>query len=213
MGELRGVARKLLPERQWRSVHEVGAANFNYVFEFLGFGLQRVAKFGNAGNGQFGQNLVGRNVHGRRKGVVGRLRLIDVVVGVQEFLLVRKVAAVRNVAPVGDDLIGVHVRLRTRTRLPHNQRKLVVELSVQNFVADFSDQFGFFFIQNPGFGVGERGGFFEVGEGFDDFLGHLVDVLGDGEVLDRALRLRAPIHVGGYLYLAHGVFFYAIFQW
>ena len=50
-------------------------------------------------------------MHGGREGVVGRLRLIDVVVGVQNLLRVQKRTSAQHVATVGNHLIDVHVAL------------------------------------------------------------------------------------------------------
>ena len=63
-----------------------------------------------------------RDVHGGGEGIVGGLRHVDMVVGVQK-LLARDV-----VAAVGDDLVGVHVGLGAAARLPHHQREVVVQL-------------------------------------------------------------------------------------
>lgn len=60
--------------------------------------------------------------------------------------------------------------------------------------------------------VGEGCCFFQKREGADDLEGHPVRVAGDFEVLDGALGLCAPVHVGGHLHLAHGVFFDAVFH-
>ena len=71
--------------------------------------------------------------------------------------------------------------------------------------------------QHAGVAVGEGGGFLQVGEGGDNFLGHPVDVLRNGEVLDGALRLGAPVGGGGHLHGAHGVLFgaesHAVVDW
>lgn len=142
-----------------------------------------------------GAHLGGRNVHGGGEGVVGRLRPVDVVVGVHRVLAAqltacaavvkgvdecegknwrkkarggrqqcrrkeeeRKTAAVARCennkkgndskpvvkaagartgqldGAVGHDLVGVHVRLRAGARLPDAQRKVLVQLALDDLL-------------------------------------------------------------------------------
>ena len=73
------------------------------------------------------------------KGVVGRLRHVDMVVGMN-----RRLAAERRAgelaAAVGDHLVDVHVELGAAARHPYVQRKHVVMLAGQDLVADLDDQ-------------------------------------------------------------------------
>ena len=57
------------------------------------------------------------DVHGRGVGVVGALRLVDMVVRVNR-LLGPEATSHDLDGPVGDHLVGVHVALGARTRLP-----------------------------------------------------------------------------------------------
>src|SRR5215475_7010919 len=59
-------------------------------------------------------------VHGRGKGVVGRLGAIDVVVRVHR-LLRAELAPEKLDGAVADDLIGVHVALGAAPRLPDHR--------------------------------------------------------------------------------------------
>ena len=77
-------------------------------------------------------------MHGGRKGVIGALRHIDVVVRVQELFFRDRVAA------VSDDLVDIHVALRARARLPYDQRKFVGQLAVEDLVACGTDRGAFF---------------------------------------------------------------------
>nr|GFC86154.1 hypothetical protein [Tanacetum cinerariifolium] len=190
-----------------RSVHEVRAANFNHVLEFLRLALQRVAQLRDARNRGFNQDFVGRDVHGRRESVVRALALVHVVVGRQKLLLVAQQAAVQHMAAVGDYLIHVHIRLRARARLPHYQRKSIGELAGQNLVGHLANEVGLFGVEHTRVAVGEGGRFFQIREGLNNFFWHLIDILRNREVLDATLGLGAPVGVGGHLHLAHGVFF------
>ena len=48
----------------------------------------------------------------------------------------------QEVGPVGDDLVGVHVRLRARAGLPDDQRKIVIEFTVDDFLRRLIDGAG-----------------------------------------------------------------------
>lgn len=64
------------------------------------------------------------DVHGRRVGVVGALRLVDVVVGVNGLL--RAEAAAHDLdGSVGDHLVGVHVALGAGTSLPDDWKQII----------------------------------------------------------------------------------------
>ena len=73
------------------------------------------------------------------KDVVRRLRHVDVIVGMN-----RRLAAERRAgelaAAVGDHLVDVHVELGAAAGHPDMQRKHVVMLAGQDFVADLHDQ-------------------------------------------------------------------------
>ena len=67
-----------------------------------------------------------RNVHRGRERVVGRLGHVDIVVRVQ------KLFACDFVAAVGDDLVGVHVRLRAGAGLPDDEGEVLEKLSLHD---------------------------------------------------------------------------------
>ena len=80
--QLGHVPGEFLPEGERHRVHEVGAPDFGDVLELDGPRVQRVAQ-GRRPTEQSEHDLLGhRDVHGGREGVVGRLRHVDVVVGV-----------------------------------------------------------------------------------------------------------------------------------
>ena len=87
------------------------------------------------------------------------------------------------------------------------QRKHVVMLPGQDFVADLHDQRVTLVVEPPAgmVGIGRR--LFQDGVGGDHFARD--QVLADAEMLQRALGLRAPQFVGGHLDLAEAVGFLA----
>ncbi len=135
--------------------------------------------------------LDGRDVHDSRKRVVRRLPAIHVVVGVNG--LFRADDATRELdRAVGDHLVGVHVRLRAGTGLEHDQRKLGVELAVDHFLRRALDQCRLVAIELAERRVGARRAFLQQTERADHRPAPLEAAHTDREIVDRALRLRAP---------------------
>ena len=133
------------------------------------------------------------NVHRGRKHVVRRLAHIDVVVGMDRRFGAAR-AAEDLVGAIGDHLVDVHVGLGARPGLPHDQRKMIVEGAVDDFLGGLHDRAHAARVQQAEFVVhlGRRP--------FDDRkrADHRQrDALGaDAEVLERALRLCAPVAIG-----------------
>ena len=149
-----------------------------------------------------------RDVHGGGEGVVGRLGHIDVVVRMQEL------SACQLVCAVGDDLIGVHVRLCAGAGLPDDEREVLVKLAGDDFVAGrFNDGelLGGHFLGLQRM-VCAGGGLFSNAEGTRDFTRHGFQPNADGKILVAALGLCAPVFVGGDTNLTHGVVFNAVFH-
>ena len=186
----------------------MGAAGLDHIFKGVCFGSQCVAQVANSGNRSAHRLKVGRNVHRRREGVVGRLRLVDVVVGVKHFARVTQASAAKHVAAVGNDLVDVHVALGSGTGLPNDQRKLCVVLAREDFVADVANELGFFGREDPQVAVGQGRCLFEVGKGVHDLFGHAAFGT-DFKVGARALGLGAPVGGCGNVDFAHRVAFNA----
>ena len=109
-------------------------------------------------------------------------------------------------AAVGDHLVDVHVELRAAAGHPDVQRKHVVMLAGEDLVADLDDQR--LLVRRPSRPAGvvdQRGRLLDDGVGGD----HLPrdQVVADAEMLQRALRLRAPQLVGRDMHLAQAVGF------
>lgn len=144
----------------------------------------------------------GGNVHCRREGVVRALRHIGVIVRMEDLLARDLVAA------VCDDLVDVHVRLRSAARLPDRKREMLCEFACDDLIARRLDGIEALLVELAELVVCNRGGFLQNAECVDDLGGHLLDA--DGEVLKAALRLRRPILVCGHLDFAEGIMFDAI---
>src|SRR5262249_49571622 len=110
-------------------------------------------------------------------------------------------------AAVGDDFVHVHIELSATACHPHVQRKHVVMLTGQNFVASLRDQFVLLIAQPLAGTVCFRSSFLHNGIGSD----HLPrdQVLADAEMFERTLSLRAPQLVGGNIDFAETVGFLA----
>ena len=109
---------------------------------------------------------------------------------------------------VSNHFICIHVALRARSCLPYHQWKLIIQFAGYNLVTHFCDHVFFIRSQNSQFMVGHGRSFFQIAKGVYNFFGHAC--LGANfKIVARAFSLCAPILIGGYLHLAHGIFFNA----
>ena len=170
--QLRHVPAKLLTQGQRRRVHQVGAANLHHVVERLGLGLECVAQPLHPRKGGFHHSFVSRDVHGGGERVVGALALVHVVVGVDRTFALTQDATRQDVGAVRHDLVHVHVALGARPCLPHHQRKLVVQLACEDFLARRHNQVLLAGVQHPEFSVGQGRGPLQMREGTHHLHGH-----------------------------------------
>src|SRR5581483_1396680 len=197
-------AAELLADGQRYSVLEMSAANFDDVLKFLGFRGDCVAHHLHSGNQNILYALGGSDMHGRRKCVVGGLRHVDVIVGV-DWLFRAHLAPSNLDSAVRDHLIDVHVSLRAAARLPYAERELVVELAGDYFVGGLHDQLGLVSGQFAEILVDECASLFQDAKSANQFRGH--GVASNIEVLERPLRLSAPVNIPGNFDLSHAVGF------
>ena len=119
MIKLGNVAGKLLPQSQRRCVLQMCAADFDDGGEGLGFFVQGVAQ------GFYRRNKVavdfnrGGDVDGGRERVVGRLRMVHMVVGM-DGLIRRQTRTGDFVGAVRQHFVHVHIGLRTGAGLPNH---------------------------------------------------------------------------------------------
>src|SRR5215472_3375663 len=106
-------------------------------------------------------------------------------------------------ATIRNDLVHVHVELRTASRHPYVQRKHIFVLSGKDLVTGLCDQSVAMAVESRSGVVGVGSGFLQRGVRCD----HLPrdQVLTDAEVLQRALRLSAPEFISRNVNLAEAV--------
>src|SRR5260370_39651575 len=172
----------------------MGAADFDDVRKFFSFGIERVAKIFYRGEQAARRFRGGGNVHGGGKRVIGGLRHVHIIIGVDGLLAAHD--AVGNFdGAIGNHFVDVHVGLRAAAAFPDPKREVLVELSGDDFISGQRDQRGFFHRKLAETLVHERTGFFEDAEGANQFGRH--GVLADGEVDERAGGLGAVVAGGG----------------
>ncbi len=201
-GDHRRVTAELLAEHQRRCVLQMRAADLHDIGPVARLVGERVAKADHGGNEPCDNRFRRRNVHRRRDHVVRRLRHVDVVVRMDRALRAgRLVGGAR--AEIRDHLVHVHVELRAAARHPDVQRELVRMAAGEDVVARRDDQLGELGGKPAGPRVDACRGLFDDRERAHELARH--SLLADVEVLQRALRLRAPKAVGGHLDFAQAV--------
>jgi hypothetical protein len=136
--ELGYVTRKLLAEGKRGSILEMGATNLDDVLEVVNLLLKSITEAGQSRQQSVLELNNSGDVHGSGEGVIGRSGHVDVVVGVDRLLGALYSSEDLN-GTVGDDLVGVHVGLSTRTGLPYDQREVVQELALGDFSSGLLD--------------------------------------------------------------------------
>ena len=128
------------------------------------------------------------------------------VIGMDGFFRTHHPAQHLN-GPVGDHLIGIHVRLRARTRLPDNQREMIIELALDHLIGRLHDGFGNGRVQPPQSRISLRRRPLHNAKcpHHGDGLAFPTDL----EIPPRALRLRPPITGGIHLNGAESIGFSA----
>ncbi len=128
----------------------------------------------------------------------------------QEFFFVSEFTTFQYMTAISYYFVYIHIALRTATRLPHYQWKIIIQFSIQYFITYFADQSSFILCQHTGFLVCNGRRFFQVSKSTDDFFWHSINILCDPEIVDAALCLCAIVGVSRHFHFAHGVFFYTI---
>jgi hypothetical protein len=184
-----GVAGPFLTQGQRGGVLHVGAPDLDDVIPRLRLGADRVAQGRDRGDEALLHGDGRRDIHGRGKRIVRRLRHVDVIVGMNGRLAPERRAGELGAA-VGDHFVDVHVELGAAPRHPNVQGKHVVVLPGEDFVAHLNDQFIAPIVEPLARMVGGGGGFLQNGVGGDHFGRNQIPA--DAEMLERALGLRAP---------------------
>ncbi len=104
---------------------------------------------------------------------------------------------------VGQHLVDVHVGLRAGAGLPDDERELAAVAAGRHLVGRRHDGERRGVGQQAEFAVDPGAGALDLGQRADQFFRHAF--AGNGEMLQRALRLRAPQMVVSYLDVAEGI--------
>ena len=193
--DLAGVAAELLAEGDRDGIHEVGATGLDDGLPLGGLRRERLVEVLQRRDEIGDRGLGGGDVRGRREGVVGRLRHVDVVVGVDLDAVV--------LGDARDDLVGVHVGAGARAGLEHVDGEFPVVLAVGDLGRGGHDGVGLLRVEQPEVLVDLRARGLEQTHRTD--LRPFEGTSRDGEVLDGALGLGTPECIHGNADLAHGV--------
>eukprot|EP00053_Salpingoeca_punica_P014059 m.127581 g.127581 ORF g.127581 m.127581 type:complete len:519 (+) comp16367_c6_seq3:176-1732(+) len=196
VGDLGGVAGELLAEGERGGVLGVCAANLDDVGPGARLGVKggmHVAE----GRQEAVVDLLGAgNVHGGRVCVVGGLAHVDVVVRVDRLLGAEHAAEHLNRA-VRHHLVGVHVRLRAGPRLPDGEREVRVQLAVHDLLRRGHNRPAQRRVElaQRRIGLGRR----PLHHAERPHHGLRLLLPANAEVLQRPLRLCAPVAIAGHL--------------
>ena len=141
--QLRNITREFLTKSQRRGVHKMCSSDFYNILEFLRFFIQSISQFFQSWKRIFYNLSIGSNVHCCWISIVGRLRFVHIIIRMN-FSFFAQLSSAIDVRFIGNNLVYIHIRLCSRTSLPNNQRKLVIQFSCKNLVTDFSDCISFF---------------------------------------------------------------------
>src|SRR4029453_17851264 len=108
--------------------------------------------------------------------------------------LAAAVAGQRLVGATGYHLIGVHVGLRARARLPDDERELAVEVATRDLSGRLLDGLGDVGLEQSVARVHPGCSLLYIAQCMHDFRRHLF-ALAEGEILDRSFGLRPPVAV------------------
>src|SRR6516225_2122373 len=110
-------------------------------------------------------------------------------------------------AAVRDHFVNIHIELGAAAGHPHVEGEHVVMLAGEDFVADLHNQIVALLIEALAGKVCIGGAFLQNRIGRDHFAGN--QILPNAEVFERTLGLCTPELVGGNIYLAETIGFFA----
>ena len=82
-------------------------------------------------------------MHTGREGVVRGLGFIYIIIWRQHFFPFSDLSPGKLLGAIGNDLVYIHIALRSASGLPDNKWKLVIMLSFEDFITDFCDKIPF----------------------------------------------------------------------
>jgi hypothetical protein len=196
--DLLGVAGKFLAQRQRCGVLGVGAPDLDDGSPGLGFVVERIAQLLQRRDQPVHDLFRRRDMHRRGIGIVRRLAHVDVIVGMDR-LFRAQLAAEHLDRAVRNHLVGVHVGLRARAGLPHDEGEMVVKLAFQHLLRRRHNRFADRRVELAEVHIGFGRGALDDAERPDNRRRLLLPA--DLEIVARAFGLGAPIagrvHVDG----------------
>src|SRR3989344_3230301 len=192
----------------------MGPAYFNDILEFPRFGGQGVAQTCDRWDQALVYFFDSGDMHGRGENVIGRLGLVDVIVGVDECLTPSQREPIGHLAAghldraVGNNLIDVHVGLGATSCLPDRKREMAAELVVNDLLRGADDKRRLFLGQQAQFHVGLGRRFFDDPQRADQ--DRLEMFCSDLKVDQRPRRLGAVIFIRRDIDLPHTIGFNTI---
>ena len=206
--DLAGVTAEFLAESNWCGVLEVRATDLEDVIELLRLSEQRLMQLVERWNQLMDYAVQRCEMNRGGNNVVARLALIDMIVRMDR--LVAACAAEELDCPVGNHLVGVHVRRGAGTGLKNVHRELRIQFSIDHFLGCFLDGLGNVPGQETETGIGRGGKFLDEPQRPNKFSWKAQ--LTDRKVLDGTGGLRAVVGIRRHLHRAHRISFRSKFK-
>lgn len=122
--ELGNISAEFLAQGQGGGILQMSSANLDNLVKGLSLHLQGISQPGQGGDEPLLEIEDGGDVHDGGERVVGAGRHVDVVVGVDWFLA-SHFPSKNFDCSVGDDFVGIHIGLCSRTGLPNDQGEVI----------------------------------------------------------------------------------------
>ncbi len=188
-----GEGAEFLAQRHRHRVLQLGATHLDHIIEF-----QRLA---GEGIGQFAQRVHQHRVAAQQAdtdgggvGVVGGLRHVDVIVGVQ-LLVIAFLVAEEFQAQIGDHFVGIHVGRGAGAALDHVDHELIMMVAIHQTRTGVLDGIVFACLEIAQRMVGFGGGRLDQREPFDETREVRQRHAGEVEVVQRSLGLHTVVGV------------------
>ena len=210
-------ASDFLPQTQRCRIGQVSAADLDHLVPLVGLVLQRVGEPLECRDELVADPFGDRDMDRGGEHVVGALPHVDMVIGVDRFLGSKPVALNQFDCTVGDDLVDVHVARGARAGLEDVDGELVIEFSVDDFLAGGHQGLDLGLVERRFAAVGQFAevtvgdgrGQFDSAESVHQFGGKFPAT--DRKVVDGSLGLCSVVGLSGDLDVAHRVVFGAEF--
>mmetsp|Transcript_54511 Transcript_54511/g.145455 ORF Transcript_54511/g.145455 Transcript_54511/m.145455 type:complete len:207 (+) Transcript_54511:967-1587(+) len=132
------IAAELLTQGEGRCVLEMRPTCLHHGLKLCGLELQSCAKLRQCWQEGTVHLHHSGNVHGAGKRIIGAHGLVHVIVWVHGVLPTQRTAQ-HLVCSIRNHLVHIHVRLGAASSLPHDQREVVIQPSLQHLRGSFHD--------------------------------------------------------------------------